>query len=99
MLRVGSFALLAYYSPCPYLSFGLSLLSLACGSFHEVLDDFLQRLHVDLLANISIVDQAIFGIAPLLQLDTQVDIFEHDLFQHLLPCSIAFAGDDVVQSL
>ena len=65
----------------------------------EVLDHLLERLNVHLLAHDPVLDQTILREAPFLQLDAQLDVLEHDLLKHLLPCAVALRGDHIVESL
>ena len=64
-------------------SLRLSGLRLVRGSFEEVLDHFLQRADIHLLAYISVVDETILCIASLLQLHAQINVPKHDLLQDL----------------
>ena len=65
----------------------------------EVLDHLLERLNVHLLAHDPVLDQTILREAPFLELDAQLDVLEHDLLKHLLPCAVALRGDHIVESL
>mmetsp|Transcript_19979 Transcript_19979/g.60389 ORF Transcript_19979/g.60389 Transcript_19979/m.60389 type:complete len:301 (+) Transcript_19979:1538-2440(+) len=69
------------------------------GGLDEILDDLLQTGHVDLLANIAVVDEAVLGVPPLLQLYAQVHVLEHDRLQDLGPGAVALASDDIMQRL
>ena len=64
-----------------------------------MLDHLLERVDVHLLAHDPVLDQTILREAPLLELDAQFHVLEHDLLEDLLPGTVALRRDHIVERL
>ena len=77
----------------------LSRLRLLGRKLQKVLDHLLERVDVHLLAHDPVLDQTILREAPLLELDAQFHVLEHDLLEDLLPGTVALRRDHIVERL
>ena len=78
---------------------GLRRFRLLRRKLQKVLNDLLERVHIDLLAHDPVLDEAVLREAPLLQFDAELDVLKHDRLQHLLPSSVTLRRDNIVKGL
>lgn len=57
------------------------------------------QLLADLLADVFVLVQALFGQVALPQVHTELQVLEHNRFVDLLPCSMFLAFDDIIQHI
>ena len=67
--------------------------------FEEATHHVLEGLDVDLLANIFILVEALLGDVTLPQIHAELEVLLHNRFVNLLPCSMLFRFDDIVQGV
>lgn len=57
------------------------------------------REDTDLLTNVFVLVKAFFGQVALAQVHAELQVLEHDRFVDLLPCSMLFALDDIIEDV
>lgn len=55
--------------------------------------------HTNLLANVLVLVQALFGQVALAEIHAELQVLEHDGLVDLLPCSMLLAFDDIVENI
>lgn len=75
-----------------------------CASFNcykmlHAAQRFLHGEDADLLTNVLVLIKAFFGQVTLAQVHAELQVLEHDRLVDLLPCSVFFALDDIVEDV